>query len=366
MIWVPALVFLLAVSSPSAPAGPAATHGTLLHKTVHGPSLERNRMGESADRDVIVYLPPSYASSPQRRYPVIYVLCGIGDANTVWTRPWNDRHPGFATLPELMDAGVRARRLDEAILVIPDVRTTLPGSFYANSPVLGRWEDFITQDLVATTDRTYRTIAKPEARGLLGHSMGGHGAIKMGMKHPDVFSVVYAMNPAVLGWGEDVSLANPAFAKVLKVRTPQDVPGDDLYVAAIIAMSQAFSPDTTAPPLYISAPFREEQGRLVHAEPAYQQWTDQMPVFLVSRYESNLRRLRGLRFDSAFVDEFPHIPPTSRQLSDSLTAHRIPHTFEMYNGDHRNRVWGREGRLYTEVLPYFSARLTPPAAAGSK
>lgn len=37
-----------------------------------------------------------------------------------------------------------------------------------------------------------------------------------------------------------------------------------------------------------------------------------------------------------------------------LSEHGIDHTFEMYNGDHRNRLWGREGRLYTEVLPYFS------------
>jgi hypothetical protein len=45
-----------------------------------------------------------------------------------------------------------------------------------------------------------------------------------------------------------------------------------------------------------------------------------------------------------------------------LTEHGIDHTFEMYNGDHRNRLWGREGRLYTELLPFFSDRLEPGSA----
>ena len=56
---------------------------------------------------------------------------------------------------------------------------------------------------------------KPSSRGIAGHSMGGYGAIKLGMKHPDVYSVVYGINPAVLGWGRDLSIENPAFSFLL-------------------------------------------------------------------------------------------------------------------------------------------------------
>ena len=79
-----------------------------------------------------------------------------------------------------------------------------------------------------------------------------------------------------------------------------------------------------------------------------------MPIYMVPDHVDNLKGLRGLRFDSAFVEEFSHIPETSMRLSDVLTEHGVEHTFEMYNGDHRNRLWGRQGRLYTELLPYFS------------
>ena len=68
-------------------------------------------------------------------------------------------------------------------------------------------------------------------------------------------------------------------------------------------------------------------------------------------------RLRGLRFDSETEDEFSHIPTTSRDLSRLLTDIGVPHVFEEYNGDHRNRLWGRTGRINTEVLPWFSLLL---------
>jgi hypothetical protein len=74
---------------------------------------------------------------------------------------------------------------------------------------------------------------------------------------------------------------------------------------------------------------------------------------MVEKYDANLRRLRGLRFDSGYEDEFTHIPASARALSDALTARGIDHVFEEYNGDHRNRMMGRAGRLANEILPYF-------------
>ncbi|MCI0606844.1 hypothetical protein L0156_27995 [bacterium] len=74
---------------------------------------------------------------------------------------------------------------------------------------------------------------------------------------------------------------------------------------------------------------------------------------MVRKYKENLLKLRGLRFDSGYENEFSHIPAGCRMLSHELTILGIDHVFEEYNGDHRNRMWGRRGRLYTEVFPYF-------------
>ena len=59
---------------------------------------------------------------------------------------------------------------------------------YSTSPTTGDWERFVAEDLVAYIDGQYRTLANRMSRGLAGHSMGGYGALRIGMKRPDVFS----------------------------------------------------------------------------------------------------------------------------------------------------------------------------------
>jgi hypothetical protein len=183
--------------------------------------------------------------------------------------------------------------------------------------------------------------------------MGGYGAITLGMKHPDVFSVIYALNPAVLGWSRDLTIENPAFANVLKIKTPEEALNHGIYTLGIIVVGQAFSPNADQPPFFFDPPFTMVDGKLQPSEPAFSKWQERLPVNMVDTYRGNLLKLRGLRFDSGYEDEFLHIPPTARALSTELTARGIEHTFEEYNGDHRNRLWGRTGRLATEVFPYF-------------
>lgn len=72
--------------------------------------------------------------------------------------------------------------------VIANGKGKLTGSFYVNSPMTENWEDFNVQDLVGYVDRHYRTLAKPEARGIRSHSMGGFGALHIAMRQPDEFS----------------------------------------------------------------------------------------------------------------------------------------------------------------------------------
>lgn len=334
-----------------------AQQGRLVRETVHGASLEKNVTGDSADRRVSIYLPPSYESSPNKRYPVVYLLHGIGDTDDEFTKPWKNQNAEWGTVQGLMDRGIADGRLKEMIVVVPDQRTKMMGSFYTNSSATGNWEDFTTKDLVDYIDHKYRTIARVESRGLAGHSMGGYGAIKLGMKHPDVFSVVYGMNPALLGWGADVSLDNPAFKSLLKVTSMDQVFSGGIYSIGILCVAQAFSPNPSRPPFYVDLPFKEVDGKLQPAEPAYASWSDNMPLNMAARNKEDLMKLRGLRFDTGWEDEFTHIPITVRAFSHKLTELGVKHIFEEYNGDHRNRMWGETGRLYTEVLPYFSLLL---------
>jgi enterochelin esterase-like enzyme len=254
-----------------------------------------------------------------------------------------------------MNRGIAEGRFGEMIIVMPDQLTKWGGSFYSNSSATGNWEDFTVKDLVNYIDGKYRTLVRSSSRGIAGHSMGGYGAIKLGMKHPDVYSVVYGINPAVLGWGRDLTLDNPSFKFLLTtpVTNQQEAFKGGIYAIGAIVVAQALSPNPSKPPLFADLPFQMTNGKLEPAEPAFSKWQENMPVYMVEKYEANLRKLRGLRFDSGYEDEFTHIPPTAKAFSTALTARGIDHIFEEYNGDHRNRMWGRTGRMASEILPYF-------------
>jgi S-formylglutathione hydrolase FrmB len=335
----------------------AGQEGRLVHETVYGKSLEHNVTGDDADRKVSIYLPPSYDTAPNRRYPVLYLLHGIGDTDAEFTVAWKNQNPEWGTLQALMNHGIAEGKLHELIVVMPDERTKMMGSFYTNSSATGNWEDFTTSELVRYVDQKFRTLNTAESRGLAGHSMGGYGAIKLGMKHPNVFSVVYAMNPALLGWAADVSLENPAFLTLASAKTTEDLYKGGFYSVGGMCVAQAFSPNPDRPPFFADLPFKIVDGKLQPAEPAYSKWSANMPLNMADENKQNLMKLRGLRFDTGWQDEFTHIPITARAFARKLDELGIKFGFEEYNGDHRNRMWGKDGRLYTEVLPYLSALL---------
>src|SRR6187399_1814574 len=155
---------------------------------VHGASLEGNLEGNSPDRDVYVFLPPSYDASANKRYPVVYFLHGYSVGA--------DAYDGLAKFQEAVDAADAAG--NEMIVVMPDVLTKFKGAMFSASPTTGDFERYVAQDLVGYIDGHYRTIADADSRGLSGHSMGGYGTLKIAMKYPGIFSSIYAMAPCCL------------------------------------------------------------------------------------------------------------------------------------------------------------------------
>src|SRR5665213_2238831 len=156
---------------------------------VHGKALEGNLEGDAADRDVLVFLPPSYQKDKNRRYPVVYALHGYSIGAEQWS---HEIH-----VPQTIE-GAFATGSHEMIVVLPDSKTIYNGSMYSSSATTGDFEKFVYHDVVAYIDAHYRTIPNRESRGLVGHSMGGYGASRIGMKHPDVFGALYIMSPCCL------------------------------------------------------------------------------------------------------------------------------------------------------------------------
>src|SRR3954465_12676887 len=170
------------VPAPVAGAKPVGVE----HIKIHGKSLEGNLEGDAVDRDVLVFLPPSYAKEKSRRYPVVYALHGYSIGAEQWSQEIH--------VPQTIE-GAFAQGAKEMIIVLPDSKTLHNGSMYSSSVTTGDFEQFIARDLVAYIDAHYRTIPNKASRGLVGHSMGGYGATRIGMKHADVFGSLYIMSP---------------------------------------------------------------------------------------------------------------------------------------------------------------------------
>jgi len=135
-----------------------------------------------------IYLPPSYESQPERRFPVVYELHGAGGQYTEWTTYGLPQTAG-----EMMESG----ELTEFIIVMPEGGT----GYWANG--LGGdgepWADYLLDDVVPYVDATYRTIPDAADRAIGGLSRGGFGALYLAFTHPSVFSIVAANSPALPG-----------------------------------------------------------------------------------------------------------------------------------------------------------------------
>ncbi|MDQ4121136.1 MAG: esterase family protein [Acidobacteriota bacterium] len=322
------------------------TSGKLIEAKVHSRALENNLLGDTPDQQVAVYLPPSYETSPAKRFPVIYFLHGYAPENQVMERG--------KQFQSLMNKLIATGAVREMIVVVPNGRNAYNGSFYANSSVGGNWEDFISRDLVSYVDSNYRTIPRAESRGITGHSMGGYGSIVLGMKHPEVFGAVYSLSACCTAMLADLGPSNSAWRQALKFKSKEDFRADSfnsVYAVALTAMAAAFSPNPKRAPLFVDFPFQLENNMLVPNGDAYRRFQAKLPVNMVTEYTSNLLKLRGIYIDYGVQEEFSHIPIGSLALSRELSEHGIPHTFEIYQGDHNGRI---PERLETRVLPFFS------------
>jgi S-formylglutathione hydrolase FrmB len=305
---------------------------------VHGTALEGNLEGDEADREVIVFLPPSYAKEKSRRYPVVYALHGYSIGAEQWT---HEIH-----VPQTIE-GAFARGAREMIVVLPDSKTFHNGSMYSSSPTTGDFEKFVAQDLVTYVDSHYRTLANRASRGLVGHSMGGYGTTRIGMKHPDVFGSLYIMSPCCLS-ARQIGPQAAEDEKVLDlVKTQEDSSHLPFALRAELAAAAAWSPNPRNPPLYLDLPTKDGVVR----QDVLAKWTANAPLAFVDQYIGNLRRYRGIAMD---VGDQDGLRIDAGKLHDVLDTYGISNRFEIYAGTHTSAV---ADRFQNHVIPFMSETL---------
>ncbi len=322
------------------------------------PSIQNNKGGEDPLRQVSVYLPPGYDNSNQR-YPTIYFLHGVATDDSLMFL--------WLGLKDLIDKAITSGRIRPMILVLPNSDNRFRGSFYTDSTLTGNWADFIGKDVVAYADKNFRTIPERNSRGLSGHSMGGNGALKIGMLFSDVFAAVYSMSPAVLNWSNDFTIRNSGFKRISKAKNEKDVlKGFDeserfdeigFYAAVLSGMGRAYSANENHKLLQANLPVSFIGDSAVYNLDVIKEWENNFPLNMIEAHLPGLRSLVALKIDWGRNEEFSHIPATALQFSKKLEAYRIKHFAEEYIGDHVNMLGGFEGRIYTELLPFFETYL---------
>lgn len=332
--------------------------GKVIVKKFMAPSIQNNTGGEDPVRQVTIYLPPGYDETKER-YPSIYFLHGYATTDTDMMQ-WL----GFKNL---MDSAIKSGKMRPMILVLPNSDTKYRGSFYTNSALTGNWADFIGKDVVQYVDKNYRTIPNRNSRGLSGHSMGGHGALKLAMLFADVFSTVYAMSPGGLHFSDEFQVNNKGLKRLLKIQnidsllkkaSPQaNFEEFPFYEMLFASMARTYSPDKNNTLLQAALPVHYEGNNMVVNPAVLKKWEANFPINMIEDHIPALKSLSALKIDWGRNEEFAHIPVTNRQLSKKLEAMGIKHFAEEYIGDHVNMLDGFEGRLFTELLPFFEKYL---------
>src|SRR4030095_14751620 len=331
-------LFAAQVKTEVPPVVPDAKPVQVERIKIHGTALEGNLEGDAIDRDVLVFLPPSYAKEKSRRYPVVYALHGYSIGAEQWSQEIH--------VPQTVE-GAFAQGAKEMIVVLPDSKTFHNGSMYSSSVTTGDFEKFISHDVVSYIDAHYRTIPNRLARGLVGHSMGGYGATRIGMKHADVFGSLYIMSPCCLS-PRPTPMANSDLAKTLEaVKTPEDSSKLPFFARAQLATAAAWSPNPKNPPLYLDLPTRNGEPQ----PDVIARWTANAPLAFVDQYVEGLRKYRAIAID---VGDQDGLRVDSSKLHDALAKYGIVNSFVVYSGTHTSKV---ADRFQNHVLPFFSQNL---------
>lgn len=318
------------VSAASIPAP-----SKIIWRSIPAPALTGNLIGEPLVQDIGICLPAGY-SQGEKAYPVLYYLTGF-------TEDYKARTQAF--LAALQQSGA------ETLVVVINGYNRFGGSWYANSPVTGHWEDYVVADVTGYVDSHFSTRATAEGRGLVGHSMGGAGVLSISMQRPGVFSFAYAMSPAVFRnedfdktgldfailhlVAENYSAMNPQQAALAY---PEDIGNLPASFYWTLGYASAFAPQPEGLPPFVHT---EREAYLSGAG----NLTDRIQTF-----RQPLSELHTLAIDYGSQDENGWIAAGCEELGRQLESQGVPHTLAPYKGDHNNQI---TIRLEQVVIPQF-------------
>lgn len=180
------VVYVPGVDSEYYKVGGTVGHGAISYPWYYSDTMK-------ADRRISIYTPPGYESNSDRRYPVLYLLHGMGGDETAW--------PDLGRVPQILDNMISEGKVEPMIVVMPNgniARQAAPGvsplgyevpDFYLPHTMDGVFESSFPE-IVNYVDSHYRTLAEKRSRAIAGLSMGGFHSMTISATYPDKFDYI--------------------------------------------------------------------------------------------------------------------------------------------------------------------------------
>lgn len=328
-----------------------APRGIVHRLVVESEVLKTNMFGDATARDVHVYVP---AGHDGEGLPLLVDLVGFtggGPSHTNWKNFGEN-------VPERLDRLIAEGAMPPVVVAFPDCFTRLGGNQYINSVAVGRWEDFLVDELVPFVEARFR-CGGAGRRGVFGKSSGGYGAIIHAMRRADFWSAAACHSgdmafelcylPDMPGLLRTLSKHGNSVEAFLEAFESNPKPsGDDTHALMGLAMAATYDPD---PACYMGVrlPVDPETCELI--EERWANWLAWDPVRIVDRHVENLGRLKALFIDCGTMDQY-NLVYGARRLHRALDRLGVRHRYEEFPDNHS----GIDYRMDVS-LPYLAKAL---------
>lgn len=342
---------------PQADAPP----GTLLRLPHRSAVLAGNPWDDPVARELCVYLPHGYREEGEP-YTALWDLAAFTNSGPGHLNWRNHGENLVARLDRLIHTGA----MPPVVVALPDCYTSLGGNQYLNSPAVGRYADYLVDELVPLLARQVNVRRGREGRGLFGKSSGAYGALYHAIHHPDTWGGVAAHAPDC-GFEWVYRTGFPTAARVIaghggdplrflrefwRMRAPG---ADEFHALLTIAMAASYDPDP-GEPTRIRLPFDLETCAIDPAR--WRRWLAFDPLNMAESGSEALRRMSLLYLDVGSRDQY-HIQYGVRSLARRLENWGVSHHFEEFDGTHSGLDW----RLDTSLPLLASALAGEPGTA---
>ena len=324
--------------------------GVLDQLVVESEVLADNPLGDPARRPLYVYRPPGVELDHPKGLPSVYVIQGFTGQIDMWL----SRSAFEPTMIERVDAMFTARACPDAIIVFVDAWTSRGGSQFINSASIGRYLDYLCDEVVAFVDERYPTLPSRDHRGLTGKSSGGYGAMVVPMLRPDVFGALASHAGDALF----ECAYEPAFREVARTLRDHFDGSYEVFFERLAAADHfdferfaapfemygyacAYSPDLSQPGGAL-LPFDPSTGRVV--DEVWAMWLEHDPVRMAPRYADALRSMHRIYLDAGNNDEY-YLDLGAQAFAQELSRIGAAHTIELFDGKHGGITYRYPGAI---------------------